>query len=68
VDHVVGLAVPGAGQPVPEVFTGGSVQGCGTSPGGEPVPVGEPGHVTDVSQDPGGDHRPTLGERVKWAV
>jgi hypothetical protein len=40
----------------------GGVQGCGAGPGGEPVAVGEPGDVTDVGEDPRGDHRPDAGQ------
>ncbi len=54
VDHVVGLAVPSSGQPVPDHLPGGRLDRSGTGPGREPVPVGEPGHVPDVGQDPGG--------------
>jgi hypothetical protein len=57
VDNVVNPPVPGPGQPVPAVLAGGGVHRGGPGPGREPVPVGEPGHVPDVGQHPGGDHR-----------
>ena len=57
VDHVVHPPVPGPGEPVPVLLTGGGVQGCGAGPGREPVAVGEPGDVADVGQDPGGARR-----------
>jgi hypothetical protein len=52
VQHVVDLAVPGAGEAVSDLLAGGGIQRCGAGPGGEPVAVGEPGHVADVGQDP----------------
>ena len=55
VDQVVHPPVPGPGEPVPDLLTGGGIDRCGAGPGREPVPVGEPGHVPDVGQDPGGD-------------
>jgi len=53
VEHVVHPPVPGPGEPVAILLTGGGVQGCGAGPGREPVPVGEPGDVADVGEDPG---------------
>jgi len=58
VDHVVDPPVPRSGEPVPVLLTRRGVQGCGAGPGREPVAVGEPGHVTDIGQDPGRHHRP----------
>ena len=43
---------------MPVLLTRRGVQGCGAGPGCEPVAVGEPGHVTDIGQDPGRHHRP----------
>jgi hypothetical protein len=54
---VVEPAVAGAGEPVADLVAGGSIDGCGAGPGREPVPVSEPGDVTDVSEDAGGAGR-----------
>jgi len=57
VEHVVEAAVAGAGQPVPDMLAGGGVDGGGAGPGGEPVAVGETGHIVDIGEDPGGAGR-----------
>ena len=57
VDDVVHPPVPGPGEPVSDLLTGGGVDGCGAGPGREPVAVGEPGDVADVGQDPCGAGR-----------
>jgi hypothetical protein len=53
VKDMVEAAVPGAGEPVADVLAAGSIDGGGAGPGREVVPVGEPGDVSDVSEDPG---------------
>ena len=40
-----------------DLFAGGSVDRGGAVVAGEGVFGGEPGHVTDLGQDPPGDHR-----------
>jgi len=62
VDHVVHPPVPGPGEPVPDDLSGGGLDGGGAGPGREPVPVGEPGDVTDVGQGAGGHDRPDPGQ------
>ncbi len=62
VEHVVHPPVPCAGEPVAVLLARGGVQGCGSSPGRESVPVGEPGDVADVGQRARGDDRSDAGQ------
>jgi len=58
--HVNGVAVPpvaAQGEPVDLPAAGGDLDGGGAVVGGEAVPAGEPGHLTDGAEDGGGDDR-----------
>jgi len=55
VNAVVDASVPGLGQAVSVLLARGCIQECGAGPGSESVAVGEPGDVTDIGEDPGGD-------------
>jgi hypothetical protein len=52
---MVEAAVAGSGEPVPDLITGGGVDGGAAVVGGEVVPAREPGDVTDFGQDAPGD-------------
>jgi hypothetical protein len=52
VEDVVDAAVAGPVESVPDLLAARGVEGRGAVPGGEPVPVGEAGHVADVGRDP----------------
>jgi hypothetical protein len=54
VQDPVDLPVAFTGQPVPDLVTGGGIQGCSAVPGREVGLVREPGDVTDLDQQPGG--------------
>ena len=49
VQDSVDAPVAGAGEPVALLSAAGGIQGRGAVVGGEPVPVGEAGDVTDVA-------------------
>jgi hypothetical protein len=52
VQHPVDPPVPGPGQAVAGLFSGGGVDRGGAVPGGEPVPVGEAADVADIGEQP----------------
>ena len=56
-DGVVQAPVPAQRQAVDDAVAGGHLDRRGAVIGGETVPAGEPGHVTDVSDHGGGDDR-----------
>ncbi|HEY2305091.1 MAG TPA: hypothetical protein VGI05_04345 [Streptosporangiaceae bacterium] len=56
VQCVVDPPVPGAGQAVADLVSGGDIDRRGAVVAGEGVLGGEPGHVTHFGQDPPGDH------------
>jgi hypothetical protein len=58
VQRVAGPPVPGPGQPVADLVSGGDAGRRGAVIAGEGVLGGEPGHIANFSQDPPGDHRP----------
>ena len=62
VEHVVGLAVTGAGEAVSDLFAGGGVERGGAGPGGEAVVVGAAGNVPNVDEDSSGDDRADAGK------
>ena len=57
VQGVVDPPVPGPGQPVADLLAGGGVDRGGAVIAGKSVLGGEPGHVTNLSQNPPSDHR-----------
>jgi hypothetical protein len=57
VDHVVHPPVPGAGESVAVLLTGGRIECGGACPGSEAVAIGEPVHVSDIGTGRGIHHR-----------
>ncbi len=55
-------SVRGQGQPVSDPLTARRVQRGGAGPGRKATPVGEPGDIADVCEDPGGAGEPDPGE------
>jgi hypothetical protein len=54
VQRVVELAVTGPEQPVADDLAAGGLQRRGAGVGGEVVLAGEPAHVADLAEEPGG--------------
>jgi hypothetical protein len=57
VQHVVQPAVACSGQSVTGLLAAGGIDRCRSGPAGEVRLGGEPGHVPDVAEDPGGTDR-----------